>query len=186
MIGTESFYGINVERYGYIFYQSADRVRNLCIGRLFEQENDAEELQYVFEIWQERIEDEWIDDIVLPGIDLKQRKRVYVRNEEQPCFIQYAVPPECRPYENLRFYLDFQQMKYYDAFEYMLRSRAVSRNSNCYMGRAEDDLFDLRTAKEFGEYYYERVPNLDEKEWNVYHKAERLFDEVYYSSEIKR
>lgn len=187
MISTESIYGIDVERIGYLFYQVPEFNANVCFGKLYEQENDSGERQYVFEIWNERIPDELLDWIVLPGIDLEQRKSVYVRSGETPCLVEYSVPPRHRGInnENTNMFLGFMKMDYYDEFEYMLRSRCITHHTNCYMGRTETDFFDAIKAKRDRDFWDANLPNLAETPENVFHRAERKFKEVHYDSSIK-
>lgn len=183
MIGITSYSCINVERYAYLFYELDDRKVNFCFGRFFEQENDAGERQYVYEIWQEKIKDV-VQDIVLPGIDLTAGQQVYVRNGEVPCFVEYSVPPLCRSEKNIRMYLGFMQMNYYDEFLYMLRSRYITQHTNCYLGVTEDDLFDAQRARRDREFWDANLPNMKITPVNEFHRAERLFDEVNYDAGI--
>lgn len=63
----------NVERVSYIFYQNFDSTINKCVGRFIEQENDAGEVQYLFDIYQDRISEQDAKEIVIPGIDVTFR-----------------------------------------------------------------------------------------------------------------
>ncbi len=185
MIGTTTFNCISFERYAYLFCQIKQLDLNWCIGRLFEQKNDAEECQYVFDIWQDTISDEVLRYMALPGIGLEQRKSVYLRTDERlPYFIECSAPRNNRSdrfwfLQNMK--MEYMGVGYNDPFEYMIRSRAITQHTNCYLGRSKDDLFDAERARNDDEFWKQHLPNLDEKPWNVYHLAEPLFKEVDYS-----
>lgn len=182
MIGTTTFNCISVERYAYLFCQITDLDLNWCFGRLFEQENDSGECQYVFDVWQDTISDEVLPYMTLPGIDLSQRKSVYVRNEELPYYVECSSPRNDRP--DRFWFLQNMGMQYNDQFEYMIRSRAITHHTNCYLGRTKDDFFDARRARNDKDFWVQNLPNIDEKPWNVYHPAEPLFKEVNYSCTV--
>ena len=181
MIGTESISCISVERYCYLFTQVRDL--NLNIGRFFEQENDAGERQYVYEIYQDKLTPEIRILITLPGIDLMTGESVYVRNTETPYFVECSVPPKFRP--DAPIYLKSMGLEYYDEFEHMMRSRAITHHTNCYLGRTATDFFDAKRARRCKEFWDANLPNLAESPENVFHKAERLFSQVDYDVTIK-
>lgn len=183
MIGTESINCISVERFAYLFCQIHQLDINMNFGRLFEQENDAGECQYVYEIYQDKLSDELLEWIVLPGIDLTTRETVYVRSLETPYFIECSSPPRYRG--DVKYWLNLMKLDYYDAFEFMMRSRAITHHTNCYLGRTATDFFDAWRARNDDAFYRKHSPNLAETPENVFHPAERLFDSVHYSTTVK-
>lgn len=184
MIDVTSIYGINVERFGYIFCYIKQKNVNILIGRMFEQENDAGERQYVYEIYQDAISDELLYYIVLPGIDLTTRETVYIRSGETPYFVECSVPPRRRG--DVKRFLGYMKMEYYDEFEYMLRSRAITHHTNCYLGRTPVDFFDNPyKAMMDRDFWFDNLPNLNETPENVFHRAERVFKDVHYCTSIE-
>lgn len=169
MICTHSISGVDVERVAYIFGQLSNPNVNMLIGKFYEQENDCGERQYVYEVYQNRISHEIRRQLQLPGIDLTTKQDIYIRSYEIPYFVECSVPPRNRP--DVKFWLDRVGLDYYDEFEFMLRTRAISQHTNCYLGRTSDDYFDVLRAKSDPDFWRANVPNLDEKPENVFHKA---------------
>ena len=129
----------DVERKCYIFYGPTSR----CIGEFKEQSNDAGEIQYVWDMYWNVLDTMDITDIILPAIDLNRREFPYIRSGGVPYYVECSTVPEYRG-DLPKILKDFG-MDYYDRFELMLRSRAISNKSNCYLGRTRDDVFDYNT-----------------------------------------
>lgn len=157
----------NVERCAYIFYCDSARGINKCIGKFIEQENDAGEIQYLFIFFWDRITEEDLRYIIVPGIDLEQKLSVYVRSYEIPYFVESATLQEQRG--DLPLFLEAYQMDFYDRFEFMLRTRAVTHHSNCYLGRTVTDFYDADRWRVDPEFRKATLPNLAEVPENVFH-----------------
>lgn len=158
MISNKRVACLNVQRKAYLFYHGRDMCKSRLIGEFFEQENDAGEVQYLFKINNSVIADDEVDKICLPGIDLSFRLDEYVRSGGIPYFVECCTIPDGRG--DLKRFLDLVEMDFNDKFEFMLRTRAVTHHSNCYLGRTPDDTIDLNKYKEWGEYQKTHFPNL--------------------------
>lgn len=171
MIDTKSICCPNVERKAYIFFHDAMyKDVNKLIGEFIEQSNDAGEIQYVFKFYYDVLTEGDIQRISFPGIDLEQRKDVYIRSGGIPYFVECSVVPKNRG--DVKRWLRMHKMDYYDEFEYMLRSRAITSHTNCYLGRTKDDKIDLYKYKQWGsEYQLSHFPNMPcGNPENDYHK----------------
>lgn len=168
MIYTTPIGCANTERFCYLFFQSKDRDVNVCFGKFIEQENDAREVQYIFDLDKSVLTQEDLDEIVLPGIDVTLDKDVYVRSYNIPYFMECSTVPDSR--EDLAYWLKLYHLEYNDKFEYMMRSRAITQKSNCYLGRHPGDFVDLWRARLGDKDYWDSItPNLDERPENVWH-----------------
>ena len=58
MISAQEIACPNIERKCHIMYCNFNTGESKCIGSLVEQENDAGEVQYVYNIWQDKITDD--------------------------------------------------------------------------------------------------------------------------------
>lgn len=155
----------SAERTAYLFYQGLGK--NICFGKFKEQANDAGEYQFVFEIDNNVLTEEILDDIVLPGIDLTQRRDVYIRSYDIPYFVECSTIQDGRG--DLKWYLSNMKMDYNDRFEYMLRSRAITHHTNCYLGRFPTDFEDAKRIMDDPRYAKNVLPNLNvypENEWH--------------------
>lgn len=157
-----------IERVAYIIYFDELSKESKCIGTFVEQENDAGEVQYVFNINQSMIEESEIYVVTVPGIDITTRQSRYVRSGILPYFLECCSPRKDRG--DTEWVLKEMGMNYWDRFEYMLRSRAITSRSNCYVGRYPTDYIDFERAKKDVQYLKSIRPNLDEQDDNVFHK----------------
>ena len=165
----ESLGCANIERTGYLFYQGLGK--NICFGKFKEQGNDAGEYQYVFEIDNSVLTEDILDDIVLPGIDLTQRRDVYIRSYVMPYFVECSTIQDGR--EDLKEYLGFAHMDYNDRFEFMLRTRAITHHTNCYLGRFSTDFEDAKRIMDDPLGYAKQVlPNLNVQPENEWHEID--------------
>lgn len=159
MISNKRIGCVNIQRKAYIFYHdSLNTSVNKLIGEFFEQENDAGEVQYLFKIFQSNITEEEVYKICLPGIDLSLRLNEYVRSGGIPYFMECCTIPSNRG--DLKRWLNNVALDYDDKFEFMLRTRAITHHSNCYLGRTATDKIDLNEYKKWGTYQKEHFPNL--------------------------
>ena len=148
-----------IERKAYIFFYDMWRDNvNKLIGEFIEQSNDNGDIQYLFKIYYNVLDSTDLKHIVIPGIDVEQMKDVYVRSGGSPVFITQSVVPKGRGDVNAT--LNHLQMKHYDPFEMMLRSRAITRYTNCYLGRTTTDFVDVKEYKKYSDYFYSKYPNL--------------------------
>lgn len=168
MISTEPIEFVTTERVCYLFYYNARKKINKCIGKLINQENDFGDYQYKFVIDWSVITVEDLDDIVLSGIDLHLRSKVYIRSNDVPYFVKRGVPQKERA-DSLEA-LQSMQMEYFDDFEYLMRSRGISHHTNCYVGRYPTDFCEPDKAYD-REYYATHFPNLAEQPYNCWHKV---------------
>lgn len=157
----------NVERYCYLFFQSRKRDVNVCFGRFIEQENDAGEFQFIFEIDRSKLSEDDLKEIILPGIDLNLPTSVYVRSYYLPYYVVAHTFQDCRADKD--FWLRKHGMTHNDRFEYMMRSRAISCHTNCYLGRTPTDFIDYYRAQRDPEYLWSVIPNVEEKPGNGWH-----------------
>lgn len=167
MISAQEIACPNIERKCYIMYCNFNTGESKCIGSLVEQENDAGEVQYVYNIWQDKITDDDLHDIILSGIDLNLRQTRYVRSGGLPIFIDKCTPKRAR-YDYKRL-IHRQHLDYYDPFEFMMRCRNMTHHSNCYVGRTPTDFCDFKRAMKDSDYYSSLMPNLKETPENVFH-----------------
>lgn len=156
----------NAERTAYLFYQGQGM--NICFGKFKEQANDAGEYQFVFEIDQSVITDEMLDYMVLPGIGLEQRRSIYYRSYEIPYFVECSTIQDGRG--DLQWYLNNVGMDYNDKFEFMLRTRAITHHTNCYLGRFPTDFADAKRIYDDPEYAKTVIPNLNVQPENEWHE----------------
>ena len=168
MICTEPIACANVERVAYLFFQNHRGSVNVCFGKFIEQENDAGEFQFVFLVDKSVFTEEDLQEIVLPGIDLFQDRDVYVRSYEIPYFVECSVIPKGRG--DLKEWMNYFKMDYYDPFVMMLRSRAITHHTNCYLGCAPDDFEDANRIKRDVDYAKAVIPHLREEPENVFHR----------------
>ncbi len=167
MICIEPIACANVERVAYIIYQDKHRGIHKCIGHFIEQENDAGECQFLFVMDWNSLTEEDLDYVVVPGIDLEQHREVYVRSYEIPYFVECCTVPDGRG--DLKRWLHRMGMDYNDKFEFMLRSRAITHHSNCYLGRTPTDFCDAVRVMSDIEYSRRILPNLAETPENIFH-----------------
>lgn len=174
----------NVERISYLMYQEPAFNINKCFGRFIEQENDAGEVQYLFVIDWDSLTERDIQYISLPGIDLEQHLSVFIRSYDIPYFVQCSSISKSRG--DLKFWLDMMHMTYYDRFEFMLRSRAITRHTQCYLGRTPIDFCDAQRVKFDLEYGHREIPNLAETSENSFHPIEeQWYDTEDYLAQLK-
>ncbi len=169
MISTQLVPGVDHERKAYIMYQTSDNI-NKCIGSFTEQCNDSDEVQYIFEIYQDKLSDRERACITIPGIDITTGERIHVRSYGLPYFLERCTPRKTR--EDTPEYLQSLQLDYIDPFECTVRSRAITHHSDCYVGRFPTDFIDFKRAQKDFTYYKSIIPNLDEQPENVYHKID--------------
>lgn len=159
-ISTQRISCPNVERKCYIFWQSPyEPERNKLIGELIEQENDAGENMFLFKFYYDTFEERDWEDITVSGIDLTRKEEIIVRSGREPYFITGRIPPRCR--EDLDVTFKRLQIDYYDPFEMILRSRAISQHDWCYTGRTPTDFFDRHYYRDIAPLELKKViPNL--------------------------
>lgn len=175
MVDTRSICCPDHERKAYIFFHDAlYRDVNKLIGEFIEQSNDAGEVQYVFKFYFDKLTAGDLQRINFPGIDLYTRKDLYSRSGEIPYYVECSVVPKNRG--DVQRYLSSLKMDYYDPFECMLRSRAISNHTNCYLGRTKEDKIDLYKYKQWGSLYQlSHFPNMPcGNEENDYYKIRRF------------
>lgn len=158
----------DVERTAYLFFQGIGL--NICFGKFKEQANDAGETQYVFEIDNKVLTDEILDYIVLPGIGLEQRRDIYYRSYDEPYFVECSTIQNGRG--DLKWYLNNVGMDYNDKFEFMLRTRAITHHTNCYLGRFPTDFIDAMRVRNDPVYAKKVIPNLNFQPENEFHKID--------------
>lgn len=159
----------NVERKAYIFFNPyEDPSVNKCIGEFIEQENDAGEVQYLFRFYQDRITDWDLDHIAFPGIDMDLRKNEYVRSGGLPYYVECSTIQDGRG--DLKRWLDRVHLDFNDKFEYMVRTRAITQKTNCYLGRNPEDKINLVEWKKWGEYQKSHFPNMPIDDSNEFHR----------------
>lgn len=184
-ICIESIKCVNVERCGYIIYQHQTTLEQKCVAKFIEQENDAGEVQYVFVINWDVINEEDERFILIPGIDLTQHRKIYIRSYEEPYFVECNTMQTCRA--DLPIWLEGLQLTYYDKFEAMLRSRCISHHSNCYLARTPDDRIEnMYTFKAMEQMRLGNYPNLNEVPENVFHTVTEFYDGIDYDPCLRR
>ena len=170
MITAERIVCPNVERTCYLIYYCWKTNTSKCIGTLTEQENDAGETMYVYDIWQDKLTDDDRQNCVLSGIDWSLKEKQYVRSGGIPYFIDRCIPRKERSdyWEQLKR----MQMDYFDPFEFLMRSRNLTNHCSCYVGRFATDFVDVGRAQHDGSYLRSLLPNLNEQPENVFHPIE--------------
>lgn len=176
MVYTTPIACANVERFCYLFFQNKAGTVNKCFGKFLEQENDAGEVQYIFDIDKSVLTEEDLDELVLPGIDLTLDRTVYVRSYNIPYFVECSTIQNQRG--DLNYWLKLHHLDYNDKFEYMMRSRAITQKTNCYLGRFPTDFEDANRIKDDDVYARSILPNLNEVLENTWHEiTENRYDE---------
>lgn len=171
MITNERIGCPNVERKAYIFYNAPfDHSINICIGEFIEQENDAGEVQYLHRFYYDEIPDYLVDIIDFPGIDISLREKEFVRSGGIPYYAECSTIADC--WTDKKYWWSRVCLDYDDKFEYMLRTRAITQKTNCYLGRYKENKVDLFEYKKWGDYQKSIFPNLDERPENVFHEIE--------------
>lgn len=139
-----------VERKLYLFWQHPDHPeRNLCIGEIIEQENDAGENMFLYNINREGWNDFEKENVDVAGIDVKRESNPIIRSGGLPFFFAGRLPPKGRG--NIGYTYRRLQIDYYDPFEMVMRSRGLSQHDYCYTGRTPTDFIDRN-------YYYNINP----------------------------
>lgn len=149
---------------------------NKCIGEFIEQENDAGETQWLFKFYYDEITDWDLWHIEFPGIDVMLKKETFIRSGDIPFFVECSTIPDER--DDLKFYLDSVKMDYYDKFEFMLRTRAITVHTNCYLGRTKDDKIERERYRHDMEYRRKHHPNLLFNPENEFHPIEGKQKEI--------
>lgn len=152
----------NIERKCYIFYQpciNGDWSRNKLIGELIEQENDAGENMFLFNMYHDLWDEIDWKYLRLTGLDIQLKLKTYVRSGILPYFIECRIPPKNRG--NIQVTFSRLQIDYYDPFEMIMRSRGICHHDFCYIGRTPTDFFDRHYYKDLKPFELSNViPNL--------------------------
>lgn len=108
--------------------------KEICIGELIEERNDADEFDWVIKMYWDKWEEAGRPS--MPGINTDLRLDEYVRSF-LPVIVTQRTIPEGRadlPSEMKRL-----GMRYYDRFEFMVRNHGLCGNNMLTIGRTPDD-----------------------------------------------
>jgi len=84
----------------------------------------------------------------IPGLDLSQKKEVYIRENIVPVFISERTPGENR--EDLWLLLETHKMDYLNRLEWLIRTDSKYSGDLLYVCRKEKDMLEISTLAQLG------------------------------------